>query len=231
MGSRIWLTGIALAATMSLPKVQADYGLQITEIFGGVPGPDLTVGWFEVTNFGDMPWIQGVDPDLHYEGVPLDLRQVAAISGINDIQSGESVVVLVDNNAADTSEFINVWNPVKDLTGIEIGGTGRSGVFGNSVSLINGLDGGVHLFVGDPNTTGVLADFERIVKPETGFTGVTFDVVLGEYSTPGNESGAVATIVGNPGTVGSPGMIPEPTSIALLGLAVMLGLNRRAAFR
>ena len=68
------------------PPPTAD--LQITEIWAGQNGSDLTSDWFEITNFGDIPWISGVNGNLFYEDGTQDPADATPIIGINDIQPG-----------------------------------------------------------------------------------------------------------------------------------------------
>ncbi|PHI20300.1 hypothetical protein CEQ90_08935 [Lewinellaceae bacterium SD302] len=52
--------------------LNAQFDLQVTEIFPGQTGSDLTEDWFEVTNVGDQAWISGVDGDLYYDDESAD---------------------------------------------------------------------------------------------------------------------------------------------------------------
>ena len=99
---------------------------------------------------------------------------------------------------------MNVWGPVIDLIGVEVG-------FVDGAGLGSGGDA-VTLWVGDPTTTGVLAD---VVAYPAATSGVSYDVDRAAESVAG-QNGAVETLAlaGTSGTepaVGSPG--GEPATI------------------
>ena len=103
---------------------------EITEIFSGQQGADLTEDWFEITNTGSTTWVSGTDPDLFYDDDSADPSAADLIQGITSIAPGEFAIVLVTGNPADITTFEDVWGPVIDLTGIEIGYTDGSGLGG-----------------------------------------------------------------------------------------------------
>jgi hypothetical protein len=217
---------LATAGWASLAaSARADIDLQITEIWPGQPGNDVTNDWVEITNFGNMPWVQGVSPSLRIDDSSNDVIASAAVIGISDILPGESVVVLMEGDDGDKTNFFDVWNPVKSQILDNIGFAGGSGL-----GLGQPSDG-ASIFLG-----GVLVDAEVYAGSTTS---QSWDVLLGQYSTVGNPSGAVATLALGGGSatvpddtpaIGSPGMIvPEPSSIALfmVGVAAVLGRSRR----
>ena len=177
--------------------------LQITEIWSGQDGPDLTEDWFEIINNSGTPWVSGISPDLFYDDESMDPADASLITGITDIQPGERVIAInIDGRDPTTvvNEFISVWEEVIDLTGIEVGYFDGSG-------LGSGGDA-VTLWLGDPNTTGILSDLEAY-PVANAFSGVSFNVELGAFSVAG-ENGAVATLQtagssGDEPAVGSPG--------------------------
>ena len=115
--------------------VIAQKNLQITEIFSGQSGTDLTEDWFEIYNTGDVAWVSGVDADLYYDDDSADGLTADLIQGITDIQPGERVIILItDNSGGEVANFSTVWGEVVDLTGIEIGFTDGSGL---GLSLIH----------------------------------------------------------------------------------------------
>ncbi len=218
----------AAAMTLCLAsQALAVIDLRITEIWPGQAGPDVTVDWFEVTNYGDMPWVDGVDGPLRADDNSQSLANSALITGITSILPNESVIVLMEADAADKQEFFDVWNPVKPQKLNNIGITAGSGL-----GLGQPADG-ASLFL-----NGVQVDFEAYAGSGTLNPGQSWDVVLAAYSLPGNASGAVATEVfggdeGDVPAIGSPGMVsgvtfvPEPSSVVLAGLAMMvLGVRR-----
>ncbi|MCB0577875.1 MAG: lamin tail domain-containing protein [Phaeodactylibacter sp.] len=185
---------------LSCASATAQAELQITEIFSGQAGADLTADWFEVTNVGDAAWVSGTDPDLYYDDDSVDPAAAVVVQGIIDIQPGESVIVLIAASPADITIFTGVWGAVIDLAGIEAGYADGAGLGGGGDQ--------VNIWIGDPFTSSPVASGSY---PDTApFDGQSYDVELGEFSTVGNANGAVQTIAlggdaGNVPNIGSPG--------------------------
>lgn len=183
--------------------VPAPLNLVVTEIFPGQSGDDLTEDWFEIRNDDSLAWIAGMDPDLYYDDESAAGGDADLILGISAIQPGESVIVLVTDNPADIQSFRDVWGPVIDLAGVQIGYTDGAGLGGGGDA--------VTLWLGDPNAFLPLASG---AYPDTdGFDGQSFDVELGAFSVVGNANGAVQTLAlgGNAmdvPNIGSPGNGP-----------------------
>ena len=181
----------------------AQLNLQVTEIFPGQSGSDLTEDWFEITNTGTLAWVSGTDPDLFYDDESADSGDAVIIQNITDIQPGESVIVVLTGDPADVNTFENVWGEVLDLSNVEVGYTDGSGQGGGGDA--------VNLWLGDPTAS---SPFETASYPDTvNNDGQSYDVDLMAFSTVGNANGAVATaqLGGSTGTVpniGSPGDAP-----------------------
>jgi len=175
--------------------------LQITEMWPGQAGTDITEDWFEIANNSNCPWVSGVDGDLFYDDDSQDPGAADQIFGITDIKPGEKVIVVL-GIVDDATAFRTVWEEVIDLAGVEVGHTDGSG-------LGQGGDG-VTLWIGDPTVMGneTPVDFEAY-PDANGFSGVSYNVELASFSVAG-ENGAVATLVtggnsGNEPAIGSPG--------------------------
>ncbi len=211
----------AAAGLVVAGAASAAFDLQITEIWMGQPGTDVTSDWFEITNFGDMVWDQGADGDLWYDDESMDGTDASVLSGLTSIGAGETVVVVV-GDASDATEFFNVWSLDLDLSGLQIGWTDGSG-------LGQGGDG-VTLWSGDPTANSPI-DFASY--PDTaGFDAQSWDVLLGAFSTVGNASGAIATSTFGGDNldvpaIASPGSIPAPGAVALFGFAGFAARRRR----
>ncbi|MEM6516738.1 MAG: choice-of-anchor I family protein [Bacteroidota bacterium] len=183
--------------------VGQNFDLEITEIFAGQAGSDLTADWFEITNNGSGIWASGVNPDLFYDDESADASTADLIQGITDIQPGESVVVLITDNANDITEFQTVWGQVLDLTNVEIGFTDGAGLGGGGDA--------VTIWSGDPTASSPI---DSASYPDTvNNDGQSYDVDLAAFSTVGNTNGAVATILGGGDNsdvfnIGSPGNAP-----------------------
>jgi hypothetical protein len=174
--------------------------LIISEIFSGQAGADLTADWFEIKNNGTTAWISGVDPDLYYDDESADPTTADLVQGITEIQPGATVIVLITGNINDIITFTDVWNPVIDLTGVEVGYTDGAGLGGGGDT--------VTLWLGDPLMTMPIASGSY---PDTAANdGQSYDIELAAFSTAGNANNAVATIAlgganADVPNIGSPG--------------------------
>ncbi len=216
---RAFAAGLAVLASTS---ALADFDLQITEMWpGNEPGSNLTADWFEVTNFGDTAWTAATDGALFFDDDSQDPTVADLMSGVATLAPGESAVFIDD---ADTSEFETVWGA---LPGVQKGIYAGSGLGGGGDGVTLFLDAG-----SDGVTAGDIIDFESYPDADAN-GGQSWDVGLGAFSTVGNASGAFQSLVANDAGqfgVASPGAIPEPTSLAILGAAgLLLGTRRRRA--
>lgn len=174
--------------------------LTITEIFPGQSGADLTADWFEIQNTGVDAWVSGVDADLYYDDESADPTTADLIQGITEIASNASVIVLVTNDVNDITTFMNVWAPVIDLTGVQIGYTDGAGLGGGGDAA--------NIWLGDPNLSAPIATGSY---PDTAANdGQSYDVDLSAFSVVGNTNNAVATLVlggtnADTPNIGSPG--------------------------
>jgi hypothetical protein len=221
-------TLLAVGAMLMLASpALAVINLQITEIWPGQAGDDVTGDWFEITNFGDMPWIRGVSSEIRVDDGGQVFANSAALLGIGSIQPNQSVVVLMEATYDDKQSFNDVWDPVKNQKLQKIGV-----VDGNGLGLGQPSDG-VTIWL-----DGNLADFESYAGSGVLNNGQSWDVVLGAYSLPGNASGAVASLalggdeldtpaIASPGMVAGTSYVPEPSSIVMLGLAAWGLATRR----
>jgi len=107
--------GLAIAGAAS-----ASFNLQVTEIYEGVPGDDITEDWIEITNFGDMDYVFGVDGDLFFDDGSADPTVNERITGITSIGAGESVIVVISNSSSDVSDFTAAWGAA-NLAGVQVG--------------------------------------------------------------------------------------------------------------
>ncbi len=202
----------------------SEFNLQISEIWPGQEGTDVTADWFEIVNNGTVAWVSGVDPDLYYDDASADADAADLIEGLTQIDPGERAIVVI-GDAGDGATFTTVWGAVADLSGVEIG-------FTDGAAL--GQDGDtVNLFLGDPTVAVDITDAETY--PDTSAnSGQSFDVELGQFSTVGNASNAVATGVtggssGDEPAIGSPGNAePLITAAGVLDVTAIGGFTSTA---
>jgi hypothetical protein len=111
-------TMLSMAAVAALGSVT--YGapmLKITEVYEGLPGNDVTGDWIEISNFGDMPFVFGVDGELFYDDSSSDPTTDERVAGIVSIAPGEAVVVVLENDPAEVGVFIDAWG----VSGVQVG--------------------------------------------------------------------------------------------------------------
>jgi hypothetical protein len=207
-----------LSVTTWIAPAQAEIILEITEVWAGSDASDITPDWFEVTNYGDMPWIAASGPVLTVNDSGGGTGTDALVNDLADILPGESVIILMEGSVASRQSFFDIWNPVKpQLTLANIGWAAGSGL-----GLGQGADG-VNVWL-----NGLLED---TFSYSSATSDISYDVVLEEDSYVGNPSGAVATLVTNDAgspAVGSPGMVvPEPASALTMLFFLAMGLAAR----
>lgn len=237
MLQRDWATKVFLAAalftTLSFGSAWAAPVLKITEVYEGVPGEDVTEDWIEITNFGDMTFTFGVDGDLYFDDGSGDPTENEQVFGITDLTPGESAIVVLGNAASDAVDFFNAWGGGANLSGVELGyldgddapGLGQGG---EDVYLFDGNTAGANVvdtvnYLGNDNGGAVGSTWVWDVA-EGSFDGDTWavDGVWGAFTAP--------TAAGDDGEfplVGSPGAVPEPSTLVLFGAAAILSIRRR----
>jgi len=211
MKNKIYGSIISLTLVASFLPVNAQAQLKITEAESQEAAGGGTADWWELTNFGnssvDLTGFKFND-DTGGTGTAFVLPSLS-------IAAGESVV-FVDNLITPTA-FRNWW------------GAG----LGASVQVINYPDSGFGFGAGGDqvnlwDTSNTLVD--GVVLP-AATQGHTFGydpaiATFGGVSQPGI-NGAFAAVQN--GDIGSPGVVPEPSAFALLGLGATswLALRRR----
>lgn len=185
-------------------RVGARPDLQITEIWSGQDGTDVTADWFEITNFGSTSWTPDLGT-LFYDDDSADSSTADAILGISEIAAGESVIVVIGSET-DVTGFETVWGADIDLSGIEVGFTDGAGLGagGDAVTLFQVAAGGAEFDVLD----------SEAYPDTTGMSGRSWDVPNAQFSAVGELSNVTATSAtggtsGEEPAVGSPGSLAE----------------------
>lgn len=198
----------ALAFTLA---TTASANMRITEwLYSGDGGE-----FVEFTNVGNAPI------DMTGWSYDDDSRtpDIFDLSGFGVVQPGESVVI-TESVAAD---FIADWG----LVGVKVlGGYTNNLGRNDEINLFDASDALVdRLTYGDQNFPGSIrtADFSGNIYPENLGNNDPFSAVLSSVGDGFGSYSAGSGDVGNPGSYS----IPEPASIALIGLAGLALIRRR----
>lgn len=215
------LTTLIAAAGVASAASFASAELYISEIYSGLSGEDGTVDWFEVTWTGAGSYDTGA---LFFEDDSMDPTNAGVLSSFI-LGTGQSAVFLIDAGAEDLAAFTALWGSVANV-GFAAGGGGL-GQSGDGVFLYDGNSAGASLitsqeFTGDHNDSLATWEFDAMgnarysVLGENGAyeSAAFFNDNLG---LPNNE----ATLIG------SPGAVPTPGALALVGLGGLAGARRR----
>lgn len=189
---------------------------------------DATDDWFELTNGG----MSAVDiTGWGFDDFPEDVERIAPISGVTSIAPGESVVIIQFDDESDVplldqvQGFRDAWG---GLAGVQVGSHAGSGL---------GRDDGVSIF--DASATLVAQEiyFDPSADPEadlhagasvgaTNIDSAIWDPASGledlEFIAP--VAGSLGVFTASDGGLGSPGVVPEPSS-SLLAIVGLLGLG------
>ncbi|MFK7883605.1 MAG: hypothetical protein AB8F26_05405 [Phycisphaerales bacterium] len=201
----------------------ASADLLITEAYAGITGEDGTADWFEVTWTGAGTFDTGI---LFYDDESADPTVNAGLTSFI-LNTGESAIFLQDSDAAGIADFVAVWGPVANV-GIAAGGGGLS-QNGDGIFLFDGNTAGAN------EVASVLFDGSDLTDL---IATIVFDAAGNASSAELGVDGAFASAaffndnIGGPeemvSLVGSPGVVPSPGTIALLGLGgLVVGRRRR----
>ena len=215
---KLLLAMTAMVALCSPAFAQID--LQVTEVspfgtdFNNAPDPDA-VEFIEITNFGNAAFLFGLDGDLFFDDQAPNADNADPISGVNMIAAGESAIFLnIDFDPTDgtTGDFT-------PTTGADFFRdqfptfTGQIGYFNGSGLSGSGSDGAT-LFLTDVGIAPTLDDIISELVYEAGslVAGQSFQAPINAFATP---------------TPGFVSVVPEPTSLGVLGLLGIGAFVRR----
>jgi hypothetical protein len=215
--SRYFVSALAVASIAASGAAQAQ--LAFTEVAPWSSGNSPVANdWFELTNFGTSAVdITGwkVDDSSNSFGSSV------ALVGITSIAPGESVI-FIEGTAANTN-FVPTWFGSAAPAGLQIGRYSGSGIGlgtgGDALNLYTAAGTLVtRVDFGASPSAAPFATFDN----SAGLSGVT----LTTLSAVG-VNGAFVAFAG--GEIGSPGVVPEPGTWALMlgGMALLAGAARR----
>lgn len=200
----------------------AQAALVVTEVHStGSSSTTYAADWFELTNTGTT--------DIDITGYRVDddsnaFANARALRRVTVIPAGKSAIFMEtaaddSNGASKIASFISAWFGGSAPAGFLIGTYGGAGIGfgsgGDQVNIFTGAGAAVHS-----------------VSFGGAFNGITFSNPTGAsglittLSSVG-VNGAFASVAG--GEVGSPGLIPTPGAVALLGVAGLIAGRRRRA--
>jgi hypothetical protein len=238
---------LTAALLASVASTQAQSLLRITEAMSSSGGGGTAGGtpdWFELTNLGNTAAdITGWKVDDSSYGTPSTAQ--IALNGITSIGAGESVVFfetsvanLTGAWATDLTNFRNFWG---GLNGVQVGYYGGSGVglssLGDGLVVFNSSGAEATSRVSfDRATTGYSFNFtwDNAGALTSAPNALSAEGVNGAWKVNGAFGGTGTPIdnIAGPGTI-TTAAVPEPSSVALLGLGFLAllgvrGLNRKA---
>ncbi len=210
------LLTVALTAA-TLATVPA--AILITEVDPtGSSNANYAADWYELTNTGTAAvnitgWTMDDNSDSFSLSVPL--------KGVTSIAPGQSVIFIEDTSASSdsalASSFETTWFGSKVPANFTLGFYGGSGVglgaSGDAVNIFDSTGNPIAGVVFGASTTGVTFD------NAAGLNSTTDSVTISQKSVVGVNGAFTAT----DGEIGSPGVVPEPGTYALLTGGMLLG--------
>jgi hypothetical protein len=202
---------------LSTNVVQAQGTLKITEVesdeaSGKVDGnskPD----WFELSNLGNATIsLSGYTMDDNSDSYALSVPLI----GITSIAAGESVIFFESTGGFTTQNFIDWWGVTSPP--LQIGSYSGSGVsLGSSGDQVNIFD-----------STGTAVDGVNFSTATTGSSFVFDAGSIGRSPTGVSQVGVNGAFTSLKTDIGSPGVVPEPSTYALAGggLIALAGFRR-----
>ncbi len=219
------IAGLAAAASADITD------LRITEVFPGLPGANGTTDWFELTNYSNTTVSTA---GLFYDDNSFDATQDDALDALT-IAPGESVVFLVSweddfvDPADAVAEFFAFWGAAvaNVQVGVVTGGSGLGGG-GDAVSIFSGNTASAQVIstaAYDSEVARTTIDYAA-VDPTKVFR-TPLDSALSSAPLPWAFESEGLAGDNNETVFGSPGVIPTPGAVSVLGLAGLAAARRR----
>lgn len=209
-----WMAAAGMVCALAMGSVSAQASLKITEVmsYSAVANGGGTDDWFELYNNGTTA--------VDLTGYTMDDSSAAyatsvALNGVTSIAPGEAAVFIesANTNGNALTNFKAYWG---GMDNVQVGNYSGSGVGlsqnGDGVAVFDGTAS--HNLV-DSVSFGTATVGYSFLFPLTG-TGGTATLSTGRQSASDQ-----------PYNYGSPGAVPEPASLGLLGAGAMLLARRR----
>ncbi|MCB9846061.1 MAG: lamin tail domain-containing protein [Phycisphaeraceae bacterium] len=209
-----------VCAGMAALAAAATADVTITETYIGIDGPDGTADWLEVTNTGPG----SIDTATYwFDDVSADISEAGNLDSFI-LGPGESAIFLISTDGGEVGLFAALWGAVANV-GLTNGG-GSLGQGGDALNLMLGDGTVIDNLTYDASLASNSATIERLPGEAARIS------VLGENGAYESDPFFNDTIGQPPDflitLVGSPGLLPAPSSLALLGLGgLALGRRRR----
>jgi Lamin Tail Domain/PEP-CTERM motif len=210
----------ALLSALVLTATAATAQVRITEVAPWSSGNSVVeADWFELTNLGSSAVnITGwkVDDNSNAFGSALNL------TGVNSIGAGQSVI-FIEGSAATASNFLSNWFGSASYAGVVVGTYSGAGIgFGTGGDAVNIFNAAGALQASVTFGTSDAASPYQTFDNSAGLNNVT----LSTLSTAGTNG---AFVVASGLEIGSPSLVPEPETYAMLlaGLGLMGAAIRR----
>lgn len=203
---------LALGAAVNF----AAANLYITEAYTGVSGNDGTPDWFEISNYGVA---DASLAGLYYDDDSANPANNYALPAFT-LTPGESAIVLIESNANQIPGFYAFWGLSPADVQVGVTGGGSLGQGGDAVWVFQGNTAGAPV-VDSLIFPGSLAGLNGTIEDNSGVGPLTNSVlgVNGAFQSIGGTGIGLL--------IGSPGITPEPASLALLGIGGLLAIRRR----
>jgi hypothetical protein len=220
--NRSSIARVALVAGLSAFASLSNAAVIVSEVAPWSSGnSSLGSDWFELTNTGSSAvTITGwrVDDDSANFGNSVVLNDITSIA------PGESVI-FIESASSKATQFKTLWFGPNAPANLQIGRYNGSGIGlgtgGDQVNIFNAS--GVlqaKVIFGGSDLVAPYQTFDNAAGINSGTISLLSQVGV---------NGAFAAATSSVGEVGSPGLIPAPSALALLGAAGLVGRRSRKA--
>lgn len=223
-------TLVLTVAGLSSAAAAGIVDLRVTELYAGVSGPNGTSDWIELTNTGPA----SVTTDgLFYDDDSFDPEKDDAFDSLS-VASGESVVFLVswEDDYATASEAVDAFRAFWGIgASVQVatvdGGSGLEGG-GDAAAVFDGNTAGASLLTSAAynSTQGGTRSTIHYGSVNPAFRTAA-DGDLSDLSQAWTFESAGTAGDANETLFGSPGVVPTPGAVSMLGLAGLVAATRR----